>query len=124
MRFFFACALGILAMIAVGSTRTAANGPGRAASIEPELTAADRAHWAFHKPVQPAVPEVGNPNWVQTPVDAFVLAKLAAAGLRPAPPADKATLLRRVTFNLTGLPPTPDELANFLSDSRPDAYER
>ena len=91
---------------------------------ERPLTARDRAHWAFQKPTRPALPAVGDPSWVRTPVDAFILARLEKAGLRPAPPADRATLLRRVTLDLTGLPPTPDELDTFLNDTRPGAYER
>ncbi|HMC66525.1 MAG TPA: DUF1549 domain-containing protein, partial [Gemmataceae bacterium] len=119
MRYGLVSAIGLLA-----ATMALSAEPKRPAPIEPELTAADRAHWAFRKPARPAVPRVADPGWVRTPVDAFVLAKLAAVGLRPAPPADKATLLRRVTFDLTGLPPTPEELDGFLRDSRPDAYAR
>ena len=63
-------------------------------------------------------------TWVRNPIDAFVLAGLEARGLQPTPPADKATLLRRVTFDLIGLPPTPDEIDAFLNDESPDAYEK
>src|SRR5262245_14187305 len=94
------------------------------ALAEPQLTAADRAHWAFQKPVRSQLPKPADPSWVRTPIDAFILAKLAAAGLGPTPSADRATLLRRVTFDLTGLPPTAAELDDFLNDSRPDAYAR
>ena len=90
---------------------------------DPELTANDRAHWAFKPPVRPAVPAVRNAPWVRTPVDAFVLAKLDAAGLKPLPEADKLTLVRRVTLDLTGLPPTPAEVEAFLKDASPTAYE-
>jgi hypothetical protein len=96
---------------------------GRASS-GPETTSADRSHWAFRPPELPAVPSVREASWVRTPVDAFILARLEKEGLRPASPADRATLLRRVTLDLTGLPPTPLELEAFLSDPRPDAYER
>ncbi len=83
-----------------------------------------RVHWAFVKPVRPKAPEVSDRRWVRNGIDPFILAKLEAAGLKPAPEADKATLLRRVTLDITGLPPTPDELDAFLRDQKPGAYER
>jgi hypothetical protein len=84
-----------------------------------------QAHrWPFTLPHRPAVPAVQDPAWVGNPIDAFVLARLERAGLRPNPPADRATLLRRVTFDLTGLAPTPQELAAFLADETPNAYEK
>ena len=82
------------------------------------------AHWAFHPVRMPAVPAVKDTAWVRTPVDAFVLARLQAAGLQPAAPADPRTLLRRVYLDLIGLPPTPDEQKAFLNDPAPDAYEK
>ena len=72
----------------------------------------------------PAPPEVRQSDWPRTYIDHFILAKLEANGLGPAPPADKRTLLRRVTFDLTGLPPTPEEIENFLRDESPQAYEK
>jgi hypothetical protein len=81
-------------------------------------------HWAYQPITRPELPEVVAAHRIATPVDAFVLAKLEEHGLSFAPPADRRTLLRRVTFDLTGLPPTPDELAAFLADPGPDAYER
>jgi len=87
-------------------------------------TAAEPAHWAWQKPSDPKPPAVKNQQWVRTPVDAFILAELDKKGLTPAKPADKETLLRRVTLDLTGLPPTPEERAAFLADNRPDAYAR
>ena len=82
------------------------------------------SHWAFIPPERPAVPPVSEPEWVRNPIDAFVRARLDAEGLAPSAEADRATLLRRVTLDLTGLPPTPAELAAFLNDDSPDAYER
>ncbi|HET6576170.1 MAG TPA: PSD1 and planctomycete cytochrome C domain-containing protein [Fimbriiglobus sp.] len=83
----------------------------------------DRDHWAFRPVTRPAVPIVTDPAFpVRNPIDAFVLAKLRAAGLTPAAPADKRTLIRRVTFDLTGLPPTPTEIDAFLRDDSPGAY--
>ncbi|MBK9167494.1 MAG: DUF1549 domain-containing protein [Bryobacterales bacterium] len=89
-----------------------------------EKKATTKAFWAFQPPRKPAVPEVKNAAWVQSPVDAFILSALEAKGLSPAPAADKRTLIRRVTFDLTGLPPTPEEVRAFLDDSRPDAFAR
>ena len=81
-------------------------------------------HWAFAAPVRPAVPAVKNEAWARNAVDRFVLAKLEAQGLTPAAEADKRTLLRRVTLDLTGLPPTPDEVRAFLADGSAEAYEK
>jgi hypothetical protein len=83
---------------------------------------ARKAHWCFQPLADAVPPAVDAEAWIKTPVDRFILAKLEGAGLRPAEPADKRTLLRRVTFDLTGLPPTPAELAAFLADESPDAY--
>src|SRR5262249_51764116 len=91
---------------------------------EPELTALERGHWAFQKPVRPQLPTVRDPQWIRTPVDNFVLSRLEEAGLRPSALAERSRLLRRVTLDLTGLPPTPKELDDFLGDERPDAYPR
>jgi len=80
--------------------------------------------WLLHKPVVPAVPPVQDASWVKNPIDAFILQKLEAKGLHPAPPASKRVLLRRVYMDLIGLPPTPNEIDAFESDSSPDAYEK
>ena len=74
---------------------------------------AERKKWAFKKPERPPIPAVKQTAWVQTPVDFFVLAKIEAAGLAPAPPASARALVRRMTFDLTGLPPTPEEVDAF-----------
>ena len=96
-----------------------------AATTTSEFDLAARAqHWSF-QPVQAvAPPEVNRRDWCRTPVDRFILAKLEAAGLSPAIEAEKRVLIRRVTYELTGLPPTTDEVAAFLADDAPDAYER
>jgi hypothetical protein len=83
---------------------------------------ADDKHWSFQPLTRPAVPRVES-AWAKNPIDAFILERLRAAKLSPAPDADRASLLRRVTFDLTGLPPTPDELDAFLKDDAPNAYE-
>lgn len=81
-------------------------------------------HWAFSKPVRPAEPKPKNAEWVRSPIDAFVLARLEAAGLSPAPPAERLALLRRAYYDLIGLPPTPEEVDAFLADDSPGAFEK
>ncbi len=98
----------------------------KADPIEPPLKATDREHWAFRKPTRPEVTRVRDADWIRNPVDAFILAKLEANGLSPAKPADPLTLLRRVTYDLTGLPPTTDEIERFLGEWKANseqAYE-
>lgn len=80
--------------------------------------------WAFEPLQRPPVPAVADATWPANPVDAFVLSRLEARGLRPSPPADPAALLRRATYDLTGLPPTPAAIAAFAADPSPEAYER
>ncbi len=81
-------------------------------------------HWAYVKPERPALPEVSDPQWATHPIDRFIHARLDEHGLKPSPRADRRTLLRRATFDLTGLPPTPEQTAAFLADESPDAYQR
>jgi mono/diheme cytochrome c family protein len=88
------------------------------------FTAAQRKFWSFQPVKRSAIPSVKNAAWVKNPIDAFLLARLEAKGLKPAPPADKRTLIRRATFDLTGLPPTPAEVKAFLADKSPDAYPK
>ncbi|MCG3195756.1 MAG: hypothetical protein GHCLOJNM_00223 [bacterium] len=83
-----------------------------------------RQTWPYTPPKEPMPPEVRDVTWVANPIDRFILSKLENKGLHPAPPADKRTLLRRVTFDLTGLPPTPEEMEGFLADSSPGAFEK
>lgn len=81
-------------------------------------------HWAFVAPIQPDPPVVREENWSRSPIDRFILARLEAKGLSPAPEADKVTLIRRLSLDLTGLPPTPREVDAYLADDSPEAYER
>lgn len=83
-----------------------------------------RKFWSFQPLANPSPPVVTNGGWVKSPVDAFLLAALEQAGLSPAPQADRRTLIRRATFDLTGLPPTLDEIDSFLADPSPEAFER
>lgn len=82
------------------------------------------AHWSFVPPKRPALPPVRNAAWVKNPIDRFILARLDREGLKPSPEADRNTLIRRLSFDLTGLPPTPAEVDAFVKDSGKDAYEK
>ena len=81
-------------------------------------------HWAFTTPVRPTPPDVKNGDWIRNPIDAFILSRLEKEGLSPANEAHKRTLIRRLSFDLTGLPPTREEVHQFLADDSPDAYEK
>jgi len=101
----------VVAVWATTASLRAGNAPGR-------------SRWAFQPINRPQPPVVKDRGWVRTPIDAFVLAKLEAKGLKPAPEADRLTLIRRLTFDLTGLPPTPEEIRTFQQDKSKDAYEK
>jgi hypothetical protein len=88
------------------------------------FSAEERAHWSFQPVHRSPVPRVGAASRVRTPIDAFVLAKLEERGLGFSPPADRRELIRRATFDLLGLPPSPAEVDAFVADTTPDAYER
>ncbi len=88
------------------------------------VSESDRAFWSFRSPVQPAPPEVPDAAQVRNPIDAFILSRLAEVGLTFSPAADRATLIRRAAIDLTGLPPDPDDVLEFLADDDPLAYER
>jgi hypothetical protein len=89
-----------------------------------DFSSEEKRFWAFQPAVDPPTPRVNQPSWVRSPIDAFILAGLEAKGLAPAPPADRRTLIRRATFDLIGLPPTPEEVADFENDHAPDAFEK
>ena len=91
---------------------------------EKPLTDEDRDHWSFRPLRHPEPPEVANAAWCAGPIDRFILAKLEREQLVPQPQADRRALLRRVTFDLTGLPPSPEEIAAFAADNGPQAFER
>jgi hypothetical protein len=97
----------------------------RTGSPEQKARAQDRRnHWAWQPLIEPAVPAVQDSSWPKTPIDNFILAKLEEKQLKPNGPADKRTLIRRATFDLTGLPPTTEEVENFLKDESPDAFAK
>src|SRR5262249_55185842 len=96
-------------------------------ALLPTPPARAEPHWSLRPRARPSPPRFADPAdraWPRNGLDAFVLERLLAAGLRPAPEADRATLIRRLSFDLTGLPPTPEEVAAFVADPLADAYER
>jgi hypothetical protein len=99
-----------------------------AGAVWPDRLAGDEArwkqHWAFHPPVRPLLPAVKQSNWIRTPLDRFVLARLEKEGLTPSPEADRVTMLRRLNLDLIGLPPTIAEVDAFLADKSEQAYEK
>jgi mono/diheme cytochrome c family protein len=82
------------------------------------------SHWAYEAPKRPSEPEVKQKSWPRNAIDKFILARLEKEGLKPSPRADKVKLIRRVTLDLTGLPPTPDEVDAFTKDKSADAYDK
>ena len=108
----------VLSVAMATSTAWAADPP------EPTWTAEQRQHWAFIPPRRAEPPAVADKAWSRNPVDAFILRPIEDAGLAPAPESSRATLIRRVRFDLTGLPPSPEEVEAFEADPAPDAYER
>ena len=98
-----------------------------AGAVWPDALAGDDPslrHWAFRPPVRPPIPAVKDAKWARNPLDRFVLARLEKEGLTPSPEADRTTLIRRLSLDLIGLPPTPEEVDAFLNDKAPDAYEK
>jgi hypothetical protein len=104
--------------------RLGAPDPRSGGKPHPMDIAGARKHWAFQPVSKPAAPAVKNKAWLRTPVDAFILAQFEAKMVAPSKPADPRTLLRRVTYDLTGLPPSPAEMEAFLGDRSPEAYDK
>jgi len=128
-RFLVFC-LGLLTSIARGQedvapvTRSEAGADDTRALVETPLAESDRDHWAFRPVGRFIPPSTVNSRWSRGGIDSFLLSRLEQAVLKPAVEADRATLLRRLTFDLTGLPPTLNELQDFEASSAPDAYEQ
>ncbi|OJW24743.1 MAG: hypothetical protein BGO49_06855 [Planctomycetales bacterium 71-10] len=116
-------ALGIPAILVALGTLATGDEPAPLAKVE-KYSADQRGHWAYQPLDSGEPPEVKEAGWVRNPIDRYVLGDLESADLPHSPEADRAALLRRAHFDLTGLPPTPEEADAFLSDDRPDAYER
>ena len=114
---------GFFLLLLSVSAITQAGEPPPAAPPE-TFTAKQRGHWAYQAPKRPSLPDVKETGWVRNPIDRFILAGLESVDFRHAPEANRVALLRRVTFDLTGLPPSVQEVQSFLADTRPDAYER
>jgi hypothetical protein len=112
-----AMVLAVLAQQSPFAGSSAADDRGDALNVKEQ-------HWSFAPVVEPPEPEVRDAARVKSPIDRFILSKLERAGTKPAAPADKRTLLRRATFDLTGLPPTPEEIRDFLTDESSDAFAR
>ncbi|QDU27321.1 Planctomycete cytochrome C [Anatilimnocola aggregata] len=110
--------------VEMGAPWPAEKDPSEGLTKDFDLARRKAEHWCWQPLKQPALPAVKNEAWVKQPSDRFILTKLETAGLSPAPPADKRTLIRRVYFDLIGLPPTPEEVAQFLKDDSPTALEK
>ena len=119
-------------LVAPASLRMPPVGSGKKLSAE-EITLVQRwvaqgasfaNHWAFQKPKHPALPKVQNSAWARNPIDSFILAHLEREKLSPNPSADRYTLIRRVSLDLIGIPPTPQEVTDFIADKSPSAYEK
>jgi hypothetical protein len=110
----------LLGLISLAPADDAPEAPAPPETFTPE----QRAHWAYQPPKAVEPPAVKDETWVRNPIDRFILQGLEEMDFRHAPEADWVALIRRVTFDLTGLPPTPSEVEAFLKDTRPDAYER
>jgi hypothetical protein len=103
---------------------TKAPGAAPAQSSAPAATPSSRVNWSWVPVKEPAIPEVAQKDWVRTPIDAFILTKLEAKGLKPSPEADRNVFIRRATLDAWGLIPSPEDVAAFVNDKSPEAYEK
>ncbi|MBI3864340.1 MAG: DUF1549 domain-containing protein [Planctomycetia bacterium] len=109
----------------IAATFALADDPPRPADpVEPSISAVDREHWSFRPLVRSEVPAVRDVAWCRTPIDQFILARLEAEGLTPLPQASRSLLIRRLSFDLTGLPPAPEDIVAFVADKGEDAYDK
>ncbi len=114
----------LTAWVKMGAPWPASDGALSPASMEERVAEARQKHWSLQPVRKPAVPRVKAAKWARNPIDQFVLAKLEVRGLTPLPAADRRTLVRRAYLDLVGLPPTPKEIADFVTDTAPDAWEK
>ncbi len=116
--------MAVFAAMLISRAVSADDVPHEVASYtEPPITASDRDHWSLKPRTSVEIPETSTEHWQRNPVDAFIAAELESRGLTPQPEADHRTLVRRVSLDLTGLPPTPNEVAAFIADESPMAFE-
>ena len=121
----FGLALCVLALVCSLALPTRAASESKAAEPEKEIDwGKEREFWSFRPPRQQAPPAVKNKRWPRQPMDHFILARIEQKRLSPSPESEKRTLIRRLTFDMTGLPPTPGEVEDYLKDKRSNAYER
>jgi Protein of unknown function (DUF1553)/Protein of unknown function (DUF1549) len=112
-------------LLSVSACAVAAAAEGKAAETQLRAQSlASRPHWAYQPVQDPAIPHVKQQDWLRTPVDAFVLAKMEAKRVQPSPEVDRGAFIRRATLDVWGLIPTPEEVAAFVNDASPDAYEK
>ena len=119
--------IGLISRQQIAAQGSAPATAERSVEKQPEYSESDRSHWSFlpiENPRAPSLTDDADRQWIANPIDAFILAELKIADLRPAPRADRRTLMRRLYYNLTGLPPTPQEIAAFLEDDSPGAWAR
>ena len=116
--------IGVGLGVALALTPCLSKSAGEAEQPRAEPASGDKGHWAFRPPVRPPLPDVQRSGWARNPIDRFVLARLEKEGLTPSPEADRVTLIRRVSLDLIGLPPTLEEIDAFLADSSERAYEK
>ncbi|HTL57610.1 MAG TPA: DUF1549 and DUF1553 domain-containing protein [Candidatus Limnocylindrales bacterium] len=116
-RFYRAFSCGLLLVSGLQAVRSNAGNAG------PTATTGAQEHWAFKPPTRPVLPTVTRGDWSRNPIDRFILARLEAEHLAPSPEADRRTLIRRLYFVMLGMPPTPEEVAAFVTDPRKDAFE-
>jgi hypothetical protein len=114
----------IAAIVSLPAISTSAVAQAGQSAVDSPFSAQERSHWAYRAVVKPTPPQVRHSEQVRTPIDAFVLSRLEQSGLSLSKPAEKRDLLRRLKFDLLGLPPTPEEIDRFLGDESPAAYER
>ena len=124
LRLFGGIILSAIAALLVTESFPAVQGRGAAEQEGSADVAKIKTHWAYVKPERPDLPKVQNSVWVKNSIDNFVLARLEKEGLCPSPEASKETLIRRLSLDLTGLPPSVEQVDAFLADNSPDAYEK
>jgi hypothetical protein len=114
--------LAMLLSVSAGAIAAAADGKAPETQLRAQ-SLASRPHWAYQPVQDPVIPHVKQQDWLRTPVDAFVLAKMEAKKVQPSPEVDRRAFIRRATLDVWGLVPTPEEVAAFVNDTSPDAYE-